>query len=162
MFSLTKTVTWRTGRHIRLYYSYKSPSFPFDVISKIFSDIHSSHFIQTKAFSSAYIVLIFNLQRWFLNTTSWEGIWVVWGWGCMFSLSLSSFPCGFFFFPISYLLSKSLFFLHNFMSKHSQAHHCIPEGHIGIIIIKLLKRLDKGWETAFERGKKKRIYWWML
>lgn len=72
----------------------------------------------------------------------------------MFSLSLSSFPCGFFF---SYFIFtfQIPFFLHNFMSKHSQAHHCIPEGHIGIIIIKLLKRLDKGWETAFERKKKK-------
>lgn len=40
------------------------------------------------------------------------------------------------------------------MSVHSEAHHCSPEGYIGIIIIKLLKRPDKGWKTAFEKKKR--------
>ena len=37
-------------------------SVPFDVLSKMFFDKHSSYFAQTKDFSSAYIVLTFKLK----------------------------------------------------------------------------------------------------
>ena len=84
-------------------------SVPFDVLSKMFFDKRSSYFAQTKAFSSAYVVLIFKLKGGFYHHRLRRDLLFV---SCMFSLSyLSPFSCGFFFFfPVSYLISNSLFF----------------------------------------------------